>query len=84
MRHHGWAAGVGRYVARNFAAAGAKVVVADISPMETVLGELLALGSDSMGVITNVTNEDSVQHLFDEVHHRYGRIDTLINDRWYP
>lgn len=76
----GGAAGIGRYIARNFATAGAKVVVADINPMDTVLDELGDLGSDAIGVTTDVTNEDSVKHLFDEVYRRYGRINTLIND----
>jgi len=76
----GGAAGVGRYISRNFAAAGAKVVVADISPMDTVLGEVSALGGEGIGVTTDVSNEDSVRHLFDEVYRKYGRIDTLIND----
>lgn len=76
----GAAAGIGRYIARNFASKGARVIVADVSPLETVLGELSGLGADALGVPTDVKNEDSVRHLFDTVYRRYGRIDTLINN----
>jgi NAD(P)-dependent dehydrogenase (short-subunit alcohol dehydrogenase family) len=76
----GGASGIGRYLARNFASKGAKLVVADVRPMDTVLGELSELGAEVIGVATDVSDEDSVANLFETAYHRYGRIDTLLNN----
>jgi len=76
----GAAQGVGRYVARTFAAEGARLVIADVASMETVTCELENLQADVLSVRTDVTNEDDVRSLFDQVYRRWGRIDVLINN----
>lgn len=76
----GAAKGVGRYLARSFGGAGAKVVVADIAPTETVAGELDCIGADYLTFRTDVTNEDDVASLVRTTWERWGRIDVLIND----
>jgi NAD(P)-dependent dehydrogenase (short-subunit alcohol dehydrogenase family) len=76
----GAATGIGRYVARTLANAGGNVVVADIRPLDTVLGELQQTGRESHGVITDVTDEPSVRRLFDAAFERFGRIDVLVNN----
>jgi NAD(P)-dependent dehydrogenase (short-subunit alcohol dehydrogenase family) len=76
----GAARGIGRYVARTFAKAGANVVVADIAPMNTVVQEIQELGAQPLAVTTDVTDEDSVRRLFETAYQRYSRIDTLINN----
>jgi NAD(P)-dependent dehydrogenase (short-subunit alcohol dehydrogenase family) len=76
----GGAAGIGRYIARNFALNGAKVVIADVRPMDELIDELSTLGADVVGISTDVTDEDSVKGLFDATYKRHGRIDTLINN----
>ena len=77
----GGARGVGRYVARTFAAEGARVAVADLGPFENVEHELDQAGAGEwMTVKTDVTNELQVRSLMDQVHKRFGRIDVLIND----
>jgi 3-oxoacyl-[acyl-carrier protein] reductase len=76
----GGAMGVGRYVARTFAEAGANIAVADISPMDTVGREVAEIGTDLLTVQADVTQEHQVRSLMDQVFRRWGRIDVLIND----
>lgn len=76
----GAAQGVGRYVARTFAAAGAKLAIADVAPLETVVGEIEQLKAEVLPVKADVTNERQVQSLMDQVYRRWGRIDVLINN----
>jgi 3-oxoacyl-[acyl-carrier protein] reductase len=76
----GGAQGVGRYVARTFAAEGAKVAIADIGPMETISNEVTALGADFLTMKTDITHENEVKALMDQVYQQWGRIDVLIND----
>ncbi len=76
----GAARGVGRYVAKTFAAEGARLVVADIAPMQTVMGEIQSLGGEVLPVPTDITNEDEVRSLFDRVYRRWGKVDVLVND----
>ena len=72
--------GVGRYVARTFAAAKAKVAVADIASMETVVAEVEQLGAEVLPIETNVTDEESVRSMVETVYRKWGRIDVLMND----
>ena len=68
----GGAKGVGRWVAKTFAKEGARLAIADIAPMETVMGEVQALGGEAMAVRANVCNEDEVRSLMEQVYRRYG------------
>ncbi|MXY58928.1 MAG: SDR family NAD(P)-dependent oxidoreductase, partial [Chloroflexi bacterium] len=74
----GGAKGIGRWVARTFAKEGARLAIADVAPMETVMGEVQALGGEAITVRTNVCVEDEVRSLMDQVYRRYGRIDVII------
>ena len=76
----GGAQGVGRYIARTFAAEGAKLVVADIAPTDTIESEVRQLEGEILSVPTDVTNESDVQSLMDKVYRQWGRIDVFIND----
>ncbi len=40
----GGAKGIGRWVAKTFAKEGARLAIADVAPMDTVMGEVQALG----------------------------------------
>lgn len=68
----GGAQGVGRFVGRTFAAEGANLAIADVAPLETVVGEVEQLGADVLPVKTDVTNERQVQSLMDQVYRRWG------------
>jgi 3-oxoacyl-[acyl-carrier protein] reductase len=74
----GGAQGVGRYAARTFAAAGAKVAVADIASFDNVVREVSALEAEILPIKTDVTDERQVESLMDQVYRRWGRIDVLM------
>ncbi len=74
--------GLGRAFAVGFAAAGDRIVVADIDAAgahRTV--ELLAAeGADALAVRVDVTKKASVEALIDTVIDRYGRLDVVVNN----
>jgi len=76
----GAAKGIGRHVARTFADDGAKLVVADMEPLDTVVREVAERGAEVLTVGTDVRDEDAVRSLMDDAAARFGRIDVLINN----
>jgi NAD(P)-dependent dehydrogenase (short-subunit alcohol dehydrogenase family) len=76
----GSAGGIGRYVATTFAEAGARVVVADIKPLDAVSSELEAMEADYLAVPTDVQDEAAVKRLMRQAINRFGRIDVLHNN----
>ncbi|MCL8011292.1 SDR family NAD(P)-dependent oxidoreductase [Streptomyces sp. AS02] len=78
----GAAQGIGRELARQFAAAGALAVVADldIDKAETVVKEIHDDGGVGLAVRVDVADEPSVTAMVDTVIERWGRIDVLINN----
>jgi NAD(P)-dependent dehydrogenase (short-subunit alcohol dehydrogenase family) len=76
----GSAGGIGRYTAKTFAQERAKVVIADIKPLDTVAAELAAMEVDYLALPANVRDEEAVKSLMDQVMARFGRIDVLHNN----
>jgi 3-oxoacyl-[acyl-carrier protein] reductase len=78
----GAAQGIGRELARQFAAAGAIAVVADldIAKADNVVREIHDAGGVGLAVEVNVADEASVAALVDTVIKKWGRIDVLINN----
>jgi 3-oxoacyl-[acyl-carrier protein] reductase len=78
----GAAQGIGRELARQFAAAGAFAVVADldIGKAETVVKEIHDAGGVGLAVRVDVANESSTVAMVDTVIERWGRVDVLINN----
>ena len=74
--------GIGREVARQFAAAGAIPVVADINieAAEQVRKEIEDRGGHALSVQVNVGDPDSVQVMVDRTVAELGKIDVLINN----
>jgi NAD(P)-dependent dehydrogenase (short-subunit alcohol dehydrogenase family) len=74
--------GIGRELARQYAAAGAKVVIADLNggKADAVAAEIADAGGDSLAVAVDITDEVSVESMTDAVIERWGRIDTLVNN----
>jgi 7-alpha-hydroxysteroid dehydrogenase len=74
--------GIGAGIARAFAEAGAKVVLAARTPadLESVAGEIQALGSEALVVPTDVLDFDQLQRLVDQAVAAFGRIDILVNN----
>ncbi len=83
----GGSRGLGLAMAERFARAGAKLVLAARNPAEleqarTLLIErgAVATPDDVLLVPTDLTSPVEVQALVDAAHHRFGRIDILINN----
>ena len=76
----GGAMGIGRYTARQFAAEGAKLAIADIASLETVTREIEDFNAEVLPITADLRDEEQVRALMEQVHGRYGRIDVLIND----
>ena len=78
----GAASGLGRAIARRFAAAGARVVVADLD-REAAIATAREIDADTRratGVAMDVTNEEAVNVAVAEVASRFGRIDVLVSN----
>ena len=87
----GAGSGLGRSHAKALAAKGAKVVVNDLgtdvdgvgsslSAAESVVKEIIDSGGIAIPNGANVTNEDQVNDLVDDVLDKWGRIDILVNN----
>jgi len=76
----GSAGGIGRYVAKTFAQERARVVVADIKPLDEVSAELEAMEVDHLAITTDVRDENSARNLIERTVERFGRIDVLHNN----
>lgn len=74
--------GIGRELARQFAAAGAISVIADLSlaNSENVVREIADSGGRSLALSVDVANKDSVESMVAEILQQFGRIDVLINN----
>jgi len=74
--------GIGKTIAKTFARQKAAVVIADMNEAgvaETV-EEIKGDGGEVMGIVVNVTSEESVQNMVKEVLDAYGRLDVLVNN----
>ena len=77
----GGSRGLGRALALAFAEAGARVVIAarDADTLREVAGQLVKAGGLVTGVVTDVTRQESVEHLIAETLRLHGRLDVLVN-----
>lgn len=78
----GAASGIGKALALGFAAEGADVVLADVEaePLAAAEAEVAALGVSALGVVTDVTDADSVRALADRTVDRFGGVHILCNN----
>ena len=63
-----------------FAEKGAKCVITDINEeaVQKATDGLKAKGTDAIGIVCDVTNEESVEKLFQQVREKYGRLDIAV------
>lgn len=77
----GAAQGIGRGVALRLASEGAKVVMADFSPLvEDVLAEITANGGDATTIQANLETYQGAQDTVNKAMETYGRVDVLVNN----
>ena len=78
----GAAKGIGRYAARTFAQAGAKLGIIDIDAqrLQKVSEELRQMGAEVLPEYGDVSNEDEVHRMVNGVVSRFGSVDVLLND----
>ncbi len=78
----GAAQGIGFAVAGTLAAAGAKVVIADLNQdaSEEAAAKLQAEGFEAIGIGTDVSSRQSVKNMVLKTVEKFGKIDVLINN----
>ncbi len=78
----GAASGMGRAFAERFAAAGMRVVLADIetAALDATLADFRARGFQAIGVTTDVTRQDSIRSLAARAVEAYGKVHMLFNN----
>ncbi|MGI9611647.1 MAG: SDR family NAD(P)-dependent oxidoreductase, partial [Acidimicrobiales bacterium] len=78
----GAASGMGLAFAKRFARAGMRVVLADVEePVLTeAVAEVAGLGSEALGVITDVSDEAAVASLADQAIERFGQVNVVCNN----
>lgn len=74
--------GVGVATAKLFASEGAKVIICARreEALLKVKEELVSLGNDCLAVKCDISKEEDVTNLFNEIIKKYGRIDILVNN----
>lgn len=78
----GGASGMGRAFAERFGSAGCRLVLADIEEpaLEAAVAELASNGITASGIITDVSDERSMDEFAEHVIAEHGRVDLLFNN----
>jgi NAD(P)-dependent dehydrogenase (short-subunit alcohol dehydrogenase family) len=74
--------GIGRAIARRFAAEGAAVLIAarTESELRAVAGDIAAAGGQAAHVTADVARETECAHIVEAARERFGRVDILVNN----
>ncbi len=74
--------GLGKAFALRFAAEGARLLLPDISleRARNTVKEIKSMGGEAAAMLTDISDEKSVQKMADEVMRLYGRVDVLLNN----
>lgn len=74
--------GIGRAVAKLFAAEGAKVAVLSLTPanIDRVVADIQTAGGTAIGVVCDISNPNQIKSAVDTVVTAYGQIDILVNN----
>jgi gluconate 5-dehydrogenase len=78
----GGAGGIGKCIAKAYAEAGAKVVVAGRTQknLDRVASEIRALGREALAVATDVTVPEQVDNMVKQTVDKFGRLDIMVNN----
>ena len=74
--------GLGQYLARALARAGADLVITSrkLAALESFRREVEDLGPKALPLELDVRDLDSIRHMVEAAHARYGKIDILVNN----
>ncbi|MCI0665899.1 MAG: SDR family oxidoreductase, partial [Acidobacteria bacterium] len=72
----GGASGIGLAIAKKLHGEGARVAMVDLN-LDTLLSAPMLVGRDAFAC--DVTNEDRVKSVIDQIAEQFGRIDILVN-----
>ncbi len=74
--------GIGKAVALAYAREGAKLAICarTESEIEKSAEEIRALGSECVGLVCDVSVEDSVERMVKNLENHFGRVDVLVNN----
>lgn len=74
--------GIGRNIALTLAKQGAKIAVADLNQdgIQETMDAIASVGGEAIGVQVNVTSQESVGAMVEQVMQAFGRIDILVNN----
>ena len=78
----GGASGIGYAMAEKFASKGMKIVLADVesAALEAAEGRLRGGGAEVIGVETDVSRADQVQHLAERALDAFGKVNVVCNN----
>lgn len=79
----GSSSGIGAAVAQSMAAEGAKVIVnyaRSSKGAEAVVNEIISNGGEAIAIQADVSQEDQVNSMFQQIFDKYGTIDILVNN----
>ena len=78
----GGSSGLGRTIAEEFAAAGAKLAIVGLEPdgVRRTVTEMQAAGFDVLGMPADITRQEDVDAMVGQLLARFGRLDVLVNN----
>lgn len=76
----GAAQGIGAAYAKGLAAAGAKLCVCDIIPLDAVVADIKAAGGEVISQHCDITDAKQVEDLVANTEKAFGRVDILVNN----
>jgi 3-oxoacyl-[acyl-carrier protein] reductase len=74
--------GIGRAIAKLFAAEGAKVAVLSLTPknVDAVVADIKAAGGTALGIVCDISSPDQIKAAVEQVVAAFGGIDILVNN----
>jgi 3-oxoacyl-[acyl-carrier protein] reductase len=74
--------GIGKAISLSLAAEGATIVLVarTMGELEKVQKEIASKGGTALAIRADITQEQEVKGLFDEIRRRFGRLDILVNN----
>ncbi len=78
----GASGGLGKALAQEFAAGGARVVLTarNLDKLQQAADEIRQTGGEAVAIAADVTCDESVADLFEQLLQQYGRLDVLVNN----